>query len=145
MADTKSGFSADERAAMAQRADELRAAKGLKGAAKLAKELEACIAAIDALEGTDKAVATALHRIVGEVAPHLEPKTWYGFPSYAREGKLIVFYQPASKFDTRYGTVGFQEDARLDDGEMWATSFAVIEVTDAVEQRLRALVAQAAG
>ncbi|MBG0719042.1 hypothetical protein G3N18_13410 [Microbacterium sp. 2C] len=145
MADTKSGFSAAERAAMAQRADELRAAKGLKGAAKLAKELEACIAAIDALEGTDKAVATALHRIVGEVAPHLEPKTWYGFPSYAREGKLIVFYQPASKFDTRYGTVGFQEDARLDDGEMWATSFAVIEVTDTVEQRLRALVAQAAG
>ena len=145
MADTKSGFSAAERAAMAQRADELRAAKGLKGAAKLAKELEACIAAIDALEGTDKAVATALHRIVGEVAPHLEPKTWYGFPSYAGEGKLIVFYQPASKFDTRYGTVGFQEDARLDDGEMWATSFAVIEVTDAVEQRLRALVAQAAG
>mgnify|MGYP000899017949 FL=1 len=145
MADTKSGFSAAERAAMAQRADELRAAKGLKGAAKLAKELEACIAAIDALEGTDKAVATALHRIVGEVAPHLEPKTWYGFPSYAREGKPIVFYQPASKFDTRYGTVGFQEDARLDDGEMWATSFAVIEVTDAVEQRLRALVAQAAG
>ena len=145
MADTKSGFSAAERAAMAQRADELRAAKGLKGAAKLAKELEACIAAIDALEGTDKAVATALHRIVGEVAPHLEPKTWYGFPSYAREGKLIVFYQPASKFDTRYGTVGFQEGARLDDGEMWATSFAVIEVTDAVEQRLRAHVAQAAG
>ena len=145
MTDTKSGFSAAERAAMAQRAAELRAAKGLKGAAKLAKELEACIAAIDALEGTDKAVATALHRIVGEVAPHLEPKTWYGFPSYAREGKLIVFYQPASKFDTRYGTVGFQEDARLDDGEMWATSFAVIEVTDAVEQRLRALVAQAAG
>ena len=145
MADTKSGFSAAERAAMAQRADELRAAKGLKGAAKLAKELEACIAAIDALEGTDKAVATALHRIVGEVAPHLEPKTWYGFPSYAREGKLIVFYQPASKFDTRYGTVGFQEDARLDDGQMWATSFAVIGVTDAVEQRLRALVAQAAG
>lgn len=145
MADTKSGFSAAERAAMAQRAEELRAAKGLKGAAKLAKELEACIAAIDALEGTDKAVATALHRIVGEVAPHLEPKTWYGFPSYAREGKLIVFYQPASKFDTRYGTVGFQEDARLDAGEMWATSFAVIEVTDAVEQRLRALVAQAAG
>ena len=145
MADTKSGFSDAERAAMAQRADELRAAKGLKGAAKLAKELEACIAAIDALEGTDKAVATALHRIVGEVAPHLEPKTWYGFPSYAREGKLIVFYQPASKFDTRYGTVGFQEDARLDDGEMWATSFAVTEVTDAVEQRLRALVAQAAG
>jgi len=145
VADTKSGFSADERAAMSQRAEELRSTKGLKGAAKLAKELEACIEAIDALEGTDREVATALHRIVGEVAPQLEPKTWYGFPSYARDGKVIVFYQPASKFDTRYGTVGFQEDARLDDGEMWATSFAVIGVTDAVEQRLRDLVARAAG
>ena len=143
MADTKSGFSADERAAMAQRADELRAAKGLKGAAKLAKELEACIAAIDALEGTDKAVATALHRIVGEVAPHLEPKTWYGFPSYAREGKLIVFYQPASKFDTRYGTVNFDEHTALDDGPMWPVSFAVVEVNDTVEAELRRLVTAA--
>ena len=143
MADTKSGFSAAERAAMAQRADELRAAKGLKGAAKLAKELEACIAAIDALEGTDKAVATALHRIVGEVAPHLEPKTWYGFPSYAREGKLIVFYQPASKFDTRYPTLNFTDEARLDDGALWPTSFAVVDVTDAVIARIRDLVAAA--
>ena len=145
MADTKSGFSAAERAAMAQRADELRAAKGLKGAAKLAKELEACIAAIDALEGTDKAVATALHRIVGEVAPHLEPKTWYGFPSYAREGKLIVFYQPASKFDTRYGTISFDDAAALDDGVVWPVSYAVLQMTEEVEQQFRALVRRAAG
>ncbi|WP_454140690.1 iron chaperone [Microbacterium lacticum] len=145
MAGTKSGFSADERAAMKQRAEELRTTKGLKGAAKLAKEFEACVAAIDALEGTDKAVATALHRIVLEVAPQLEPKTWYGFPSYAQGGKVVVFYQPASKFDSRYGTVGFQEDAHLDDGPMWPTSFAVIEVTDDVEKRLRDLVARAAG
>ncbi|WP_292831459.1 hypothetical protein [Microbacterium sp.] len=145
MPDTTSGFSADERAAMRQRADELRSTKGLRGAARLAKEFEACVEVIDALTGTDKEVATALHRIVAEVAPHLEPKTWYGFPSYAREGKVVVFYQPAAKFGARYGTVGFQEDALLDDGEMWATSFAVIEVTAAAEKNLRALVAKAAG
>ncbi|GAA4072614.1 hypothetical protein GCM10023065_28720 [Microbacterium laevaniformans] len=142
MSDTKSGFSADERAAMAQRAEELRSTKGLKGAAKQAAELEACIAAIDALTGTDREVATLLHRVVTEEAPQLAPKTWYGFPSYAREGKVVVFYQPASKFDTRYGTVGFQEDALLDDGDMWATSFAVVAVTPAVEKTLRELVAR---
>ncbi|GAA5031442.1 hypothetical protein ACFQRL_10405 [Microbacterium fluvii] len=145
MADTKTGFSDAERAAMQQRAEELRTSKGLKGAAKLAKELEACVEAIDALSGTDREVASTLHRIVTEVAPQLDPKTWYGFPSYARDGKVVVFYQPASKFDTRYGTVGFQEDALLDDGEMWATSYAVIEVTPAVEKTLRELVARAAG
>jgi uncharacterized protein YdhG (YjbR/CyaY superfamily) len=91
MSDTKSGFSADERAAMAQRAEELRSTKGLKGAAKQAAELEACIAAIDALTGTDREVATLLHRVVAEEAPQLAPKTWYGFPSYAREegGRLL--------------------------------------------------------
>ena len=78
-----------------------------------------------------------LHEIVQEEAPHLDPKTWYGFPSYALDGKVIVFYQPASKFDVRFGTVGFSEDATLDDGPMWATSFAVVEVTPAVEERLR--------
>ncbi len=145
MADTTSGFDDAERAAMRQRADELRSTKGLKGAAKRAKEYEACIEAIDALSGVDGEAATLLHRVVAEVAPHLEPKTWYGFPSYARDGKVVVFYQPASKFATRYGTVGFQEDARLDDGDMWATSFAVVAVTAAVEKRLRALVEAAAG
>lgn len=143
MADTKSGFSADERAAMKQRAEELRATKGLKGAAKLAKELEACAEAIDALEGIDGEVARAVHRIVSEVAPDLNPKTFYGFPAYARDGKVVIFVQPKSKFDTRYPTVNFDETANLDDGDMWATSFAVVGVTDAVEQRIRALVAQA--
>ncbi len=145
MADTTGGFSDDERAAMRQRAEELRTTKGLKGAAKLAKELEACVEAIEGLQGTDREVATLLHRVVSEVAPQLEPKTWYGFPSYARDGKVVVFYQPASKFATRYGTVGFQEDAFLDDGDMWATSFAVVVVTPAVEKKLRALVEAAAG
>ena len=145
MTDTKSGFSADERAAMKQRAAEIRADKGLKGAAKAAKEYEDCIAAIDALSGIDKEVAVALHQIVTEVAPHLAPKTWYGFPTYARDGKVVVFYQPAAKFKTRYGTVGFQDAAQLDDGEMWAVTYAVVEVTDAVRAKLRDLVATAAG
>lgn len=142
---TDSGFSAEERAAMKQRAEELRSTKGLKGAAKLARELEDCVAAIDALDGTDREVASMLHRVVTAVAPQLAPKTWYGFPSYAEDGKVVVFYQPASKFDTRYGTIGFQESAKLDDGPMWATAYAVIEVTKSVEKEVRALVARAAG
>jgi len=139
------GFSDEEKAAMKQRAEELRSTKGLKGAAKLAKELEACMDAIDALAGIDGEVARMVHRIVSEEASDLDPKTFYGFPAYARAGKVVIFVQPKSKFDTRYGTVGFQQDAALDDGPMWATSFAVVGVTDEVEARLRELVAKAAG
>ena len=109
-----------------------------------AREQKACVDAIAALEGTDKDVAECLHRVVTEEAPHLDAKTWYGFPSYAQEGKIVVFYQPASKFDTRYGTIGFQQDAHLDDGDIWATSFAVVNVTDAVEGQIRELVRKAA-
>jgi uncharacterized protein YdhG (YjbR/CyaY superfamily) len=145
MSDTKSGFSDDEREAMKQRAAELKAMKGVKGSAKKAKELEACLAAIDALDGTDRLIAERLHVIVSEEAPHLDPKTWYGFPTYAKEGKNIVFFQPASKFKARYGTVGFEEYSALDDGEMWPVAYAVIEMTDAAEKRLRALVKKAAG
>lgn len=145
MTDTKTGFSDDERAAMKQRAEEIRATKGLKGAAKLARELEACVDAIDALEGVDAAVAARLHAIVAEEAPDLAPKTFYGFPAYARDGKVLVFYQPASKFDTRYGTVSFDDTANLDDGEMWPVSYAVIDMTDAAEKRIRELVRRAAG
>lgn len=143
MSDTKTGFSEEERAAMQQRAEELRSTKGLKGAAKKAKELEACMKAIDDLQGTDKEVAVALNSIVMEEAPDLDPKTFYGFPAYARDGKVVVFYQPASKFKTRYGTVSFDEPANLDDGPMWGVSFAVIEVTDEVRERIRQLVRKA--
>jgi uncharacterized protein YdhG (YjbR/CyaY superfamily) len=142
MADTP-GFSADERAAMAQRAAELKAMKGVKGSAKRAKEYDACLAAIAELSGSDKQIAERLHVIVSEEAPGLDPKTWYGFPSYASHDKVVVFFQPAAKFGTRYGTVGFTEDAALDEGEIWPTSFAVLEVTDAVEAQLRALVSRA--
>lgn len=142
MSDT---FSAAERAAMRQPAAELRSMKGVKGSAKKAREFEACIDALDALEGEDKAIAQALHRIVTRVAPQLDPKTWYGFTAYAKDGQVIVFYQPASKFGTRYGTVGFQEHAALDEGDMWATSFAVTTVTPQVEAELTELVRRAAG
>ncbi len=143
MAEGENRFSAEERAAMAQRAEELRSTKGLKGAAKLAKELEACGDAIDALSGVDGDLARAVHRIVGAEAPQLDPKTFYGFPAYAADGKVVLFVQPASKFDTRYPTLNFTDEARLDDGALWPTSFAVVEVTDAVIARIRDLVAAA--
>ncbi|PWD51093.1 hypothetical protein C8046_10980 [Serinibacter arcticus] len=142
---TNEGFSADERAAMKQRAEELRSMKGVKGAAKKQKEAEACLAAIEALSGADRVIAERFHVVVTEEAPHLEWKTWYGFPSYARDGKVVTFVQPASKFGTRYTSIGFNEDAALDDGPIWATSFAVLEWTDAVEKQLRPLVHKAAG
>lgn len=145
MSSTKTGFTDAERDAMKQRAAELKETKGVKGAAKRAKEYEACLAAIEGLSGADRQIAERLHVIVTDEAPGLHPKTWYGFPSYARDDKVVVFYQPAAKFDTRYGSVGFNEDASLDDGEMWATSFAVLSVTDEVERKLRALVRKAAG
>lgn len=141
----ESGFSEAERTAMKQRASELREqGKGGKGAAKKEREAQACLDAIAALDGTDKKIAERLHVIVTEEAPHLEHKTWYGFPSYARDGKVVVFYQPASKFDTRYGNIGFNEDAHLDDGVFWPTAYAVIDVTPDVEKELRALVKKAA-
>lgn len=138
------GFSDAEKAAMKQRAEELKAMKGLKGLAKIEKENQACLDAIEALEGTDRIIAERVHVIVLEEAPHLRPKTFYGFPAYAKDGKVVVFWQPASKFNTRYGTVSFDEPAQLDDGPMWPVSFAVIEMTDAVEQRIRELVRAAA-
>ena len=142
--DGNGGFSDDEKAAMKQRAEELRSTKGLKGAAKLAREMEACVSAIDELEGIDSEVATMFHRLVSEEAPDLAPKTVYGFPAYANgEGKVVMFVQPKSKFDTRYPTVNFDEPAHLDDGAMWPTSFAVVEVTSDVESRLRDLVRRA--
>lgn len=140
---TKSGFSDTERAAMQQRAEELRSIKGVKGAAKKAKELEACLAAIAELPEGDRVIAERLHVMVSEEAPDLDPKTWYGFPTYAKDGKNILFYQPASKFDTRYGTVNFAEDAMIDDGEMWAVSFALLEMTEAAETKIRGLIRRA--
>ena len=123
-------------------AAELRAEK--KGGAKKADEAEACVEAISALPQPDRGLAEAIHRIVLDVAPQLDPKTWYGFPSYARDGKVVVFFKPAAKFSVRYAEVGFNEFARLDDGDMWPTAFAVTAMTPAVEKALVQLVTRAA-
>ncbi|UQN15040.1 hypothetical protein [Gulosibacter sp. ACHW.36C] len=145
MANNESGFSEAERAAMKQRAEELRAQKGVKGAAKREREYQACLDAINGLTGADKQVAERLHVIVSEEAPELDPKTWYGFPSYADDGDVLVFLQPASKFNTRYPTIGFQQNAQLDDGKFWPTSYAALEIDDEIEQQLRALIRKAVG
>ncbi len=143
-ANDEGGFSEAERAAMKQRAEELRAQKGVKGAAKREREFQACLDAIGELEGADRRIAERFHIIVSEEAPHLDAKTWYGFPSYALEGEVVTFVQPSSKFDTRYTSIGFNEQAVLDDGDMWPTSFAVLDATPEVEKRLRELVRKAA-
>lgn len=141
MSDTKSGFTDAERAAMKQRAEELKATKGVKGSAKRAREYEQCLAAIDEMTGSDRLIAERLHAIVAEIAPQLDVKTMYGFPTYYhRDGKNVVFFQPAAKWGSRYATINFDEGAQLDDSELWPISYAVIDWNDDVEQRVRALV-----
>ncbi len=145
-ADEESGaFTAEERTAMKERAQEVRSARRRTGKAASTDPGAEVLAKIAELTGDDRAIAERLHAIVGEVAPGLTPRTWYGMPAYARDGKVVCFFQPASKFKARYGTLGFNDDARLDDGEMWPTAFAITALTDAVETRIREVVARAAG
>ena len=141
---TSQSLSADERAAVKQRAKELReqekAGKNRAAGEKSVRE------AIEPLEGTDRDIAEGVYRVVSQVAPHLVPKTYYGMPGFANAaGKIVVFVQPAVKFKTRYATVGFDFAAQLDDGDFWPTSFAVLAWTPDVEEKLRALVRTAAG
>jgi uncharacterized protein YdhG (YjbR/CyaY superfamily) len=135
--DGGTGLSAAEKAALRERTKELRAQK--KGQAAE----EEVLARIGEMSGADKKIAQAVHRIVKEVAPDLQPRTWYGMPAYARDGKVVVFFQAASKFDTRYATLGFNDTANLDDGEMWPTTFAITKVTPAVEKKITQLVKKA--
>lgn len=137
-----SGFSKAELTAMKERAAELRAEKG---GAKKGKNLEALLALIDELPADDKRIAVALHQAVTEVAPELVARTWYGMPAYEQDGDVLVFLQVTSKFDTRYSTLGFNHAAKLDDGDMWPTSFAIPAVTDEVEKRMRELIRTAVG
>lgn len=138
----ESGFSSREREAMKQRANEL-AAEG-KGSRKRAEGEEAVRKALDAMEGTDRELGTRIHQLVSEVAPHLWPKTWYGFPAYAIDGKTVVcFFQSAAKAEERYATLGFTGAARLDDGNLWPTSFALNKIGPAEEGRIRELLSRA--
>lgn len=134
-----------ERAAVKQRAAELRKQASRKGGSKKEKDRQDVLGTIKGPKGSDKAIAQMLHDIVTEIAPDLDPKTYYGFPAYARDGKVLVFFQPASKFKTRYGTLAFDEPANLDDGDMWPTSFAVTSTSDDVRERVTQLVTQAVG
>ncbi|MDH4159851.1 MAG: hypothetical protein OEV62_06310 [Actinomycetota bacterium] len=133
------GFSAAERAAMRERAAELRA-EGKKGAKK-ADGLQAVLDAIAKMAPEDRALAERVHVTVTRTAPDLAPKTWYGMPAYANaDGKVVVFFQDAGKFKYRYSTLGFQEDANLDDGDIWPVSYALGKWTPAVERKVVALV-----
>ena len=133
------GFSAEERAAMKGRAAELRA-EGKKGA-KAADGLQALLDGIAAMEPDDRALAERVHVTVTATAPELLPKTWYGMPAYANaDGKIVLFFQNAGKFNYRYATLGFQDTANLDDGDLWATSYALQKWTPAVEKKVIALV-----
>jgi uncharacterized protein YdhG (YjbR/CyaY superfamily) len=136
------GFSAEERAAMKERAKELKAeARANKSRADGESTL---LAAIAELPEPDRAMATRLHEVITASAPGLWPKTWYGMPAYAnQEGKVVCFFTPASKFNERYASFGFNASANLDDGAMWPTAFALKELTAAEEERIGALVKQA--
>jgi uncharacterized protein YdhG (YjbR/CyaY superfamily) len=133
------GFSADERAAMKERAAELRA-EGKKGAKK-ADGLEATLDAIAKMAPEDRALAERVHVAVTTAAPDLSPKTWYGMPAYANEdGKVVVFFQDSGKFSYRYSTLGFQDTANLDEGDMWPAAYALMKWSPEVEQAVVALV-----
>ena len=136
------GFSAEERAAMKERAAELRA-EGKKGAKK-ADGLQAVLDRIAEMAPADRAIAERVHLAVTTAAPDLAPKTWYGMPAYANaDGKIVLFFQDAGKFKYRYCTLGFQDAAKLDDGDMWPASFALKAWSPAVEKKVTALVKSA--
>lgn len=133
------GFSAEERAAMKERAAELRA-EGKKGAKK-ADGLQTVLDRIAEMAPADRAIAERVHMTVTANAPELSPRTWYGMPAYANDdGKVVVFFQDAGKFDYRYSTLGFQDAANLDDGDLWPVSYAVKQWSPVVEQKVAGLV-----
>ena len=136
--DSTAKFSAAERAAMKERAREL------KGQQTRAANEALVLEKIAAMASSDKVLAERVHAIVKNVAPQLEAKTWYGMQAYFKDGKVVVFFQDAGKFQTRFCTLGFQDAANLDDGKMWATSFALIALDKSTEKRIADLVRQAA-
>jgi uncharacterized protein YdhG (YjbR/CyaY superfamily) len=135
------GFTAEERAAMKERAQELRA-EARRGRRKADGESEV-LAKIAEMPRPDRAMAKRLHAIVKDSAPALAPRTWYGMPAYAVEGKVVCYFTPASKFKERYATFGFNATANLDEGNMWPTSFALTKLTPAEEERIVTLVKKA--
>ena len=136
---TDTGFTAAEKAAMKERTKELKAQQTRE------QSTQAQLEKIAEFPQPDRGLAERIHAIVTATAPSLAPKLWYGMPGYAKDGKILCFFQPASKFDARYATFGFNDVAVLDDGAAWPTSFAIVELTAAVEKHIAALVARAVG
>jgi uncharacterized protein YdhG (YjbR/CyaY superfamily) len=143
--ETSKGFTHEERAAMRERAQELKAdaRRGSRTSKKKADGEGDVLAKIDAMEEPDRATAKRLHAIIKASAPALSPRTWYGMPAYAKDGNVVCFFQSAQKFKTRYATIGFSDKANLDDGAMWPTAFALKELTPAEEAKVAALVERA--
>jgi len=140
---TSTGFTAEERAAMRERAKEVKTASRRSSRADKADGESDVLAKIAELPESDRAMAERIHAIIKASAPALTPKLWYGMPAYARDGKVVCFFQAAQKFNTRYATFGFNDIAHLDDGAMWPVAFALTELTAADEARIAALVKQA--
>ena len=138
---TSKGFTDDERAAMKERAAELKA-EARRGKGKADGESDV-LAKIAEMPAPDRAMAERVHAIVKASAPALSPKTWYGMPAYAKDGKVVCYFQSAAKFKSRYATFGFSDEANLDKGAMWPTSFALKELTAADEAKIAALVKRA--
>jgi uncharacterized protein YdhG (YjbR/CyaY superfamily) len=138
---TSKGFTADERAAMKERAKELKAEARIN--ANKAEGEKAVLTAIAAMPGPDRAMGKRIHELVKANAPDLWPKTWYGMPAYAKEGKVVCFFQSADKFKARYASLGFTDEANLDEGAMWPTYFALKELTAAEEAKIAKLVKKA--
>jgi uncharacterized protein YdhG (YjbR/CyaY superfamily) len=138
---SEQGFTKEEKAAMKERAKELKAeARANQKREEGEKDL---LEKIAEMQEPDRTMAKRLHEIITETAPALWPKTWYGMPAYARDGKVVCFFQSAEKFKARYATFGFNDTANLDEGAMWPTAFALAELTPAVEERIVALVKKA--
>jgi uncharacterized protein YdhG (YjbR/CyaY superfamily) len=137
------GFTDEERAAMKERSQELKTEARRGPRAAKADGESAVLAKIAEMRGPDRAMAKRLHAIVKASAPDLSPKTWYGMPAYAKDGKVVCFFQSAEKFKARYATLGFSDQANLDNGAMWPTSFALKELTAAEETKIGALVKKA--
>jgi uncharacterized protein YdhG (YjbR/CyaY superfamily) len=136
---TSKGFTAEEKAAMRERARELKT----QSASSKADGEGDVLAKIAEMQKTDRAMAERLHAIVKSTAPDLAPRTWYGMPAYAKDGKVVCFFKSAEKFKSRYATIGFSDRANLDEGAMWPTDFALKQLTSEVESRIAALVRQA--
>jgi uncharacterized protein YdhG (YjbR/CyaY superfamily) len=138
------GFTDEERAAMQERAAEIKAARRGARSGKADGEQDV-LAKIAEMAEPDRSMAERVHAIVKEAAPQLAPRTWYGMPAYALDGKVVCFFQSGQKFKTRYATLGFSDAARLDEGSMWPTGFALAKMTAAEEKQIAALVRKAVG